>query len=141
MRIPPPLKSEDERLAALYQYDALGGATLAGLDDVVALAARLFDVPIALVSLVDRHVQVFAAKVGIDACSTDRDVSFCAHALAAGDVLVVPDATLDPRFVSNPLVTGPPHIRFYAGAPLRAPSGHLIGTLCIIDRQAFRLRS
>lgn len=124
---------EESRLAALAEYDALHPDLDIRLDEIVALARGLFDVPIALVSLVDRDRQVFAARSGLDACETGREVSFCAHALGGEELLVVPDARLDPRFADNPLVTGAPSIRFYAGVPLRTASGHDIGTLCIID--------
>lgn len=135
MRIAKIGPNEDARLAALHEFEVLHPLADTDLDEVVGLASRLFDVPIVLVSLVDRTEQVFAARVGIDVCSTSRDVSFCAHALGADDILVVPDATLDPRFSGNPLVVGDPGIRFYAGAPLRSGSGHVLGTLCIIDRK------
>ncbi|RYY43672.1 MAG: EAL domain-containing protein [Sphingomonadales bacterium] len=135
MRIAKIGPDEDARLAALYEFEALSGEVDPELDEVVGLASRLFDVPIALVSLVDRTEQVFAARVGLDVCGTSRDVSFCAHALGSDDILVVPDATQDPRFAGNPLVTGDPKIRFYAGVPLRAASGHVLGSFCIIDRK------
>ena len=133
MRVATIGSEEGGRLAALHEYDALDARADRQLDEVVNLATRLFDVPIALVSLVDRSRQVFAARAGLSVCETGRDVSFCAHGLDGDDILVVPDATLDARFHDNPLVTGDPHIRFYAGAPLHAPSGHVIGRLCIID--------
>jgi GAF domain-containing protein len=87
-------------------------------DDIVALVARICDVPTALISLVDTDVQWFKARVGLDATETGRDVSFCDHAMREHEVMVVPDATKDPRFADNGLVTGDPGIRFYAGAPL-----------------------
>ena len=135
MRSAPHLFNEDARLAALAEYDLLSGTDDVDLSEVVQLACRMFEVPIALVSLVERDTQVFKARVGIDACGTDRSISFCAHAIAQGDIFVVPDAALDLRFATNPLVLGEPFIRFYAGVPLRAPSGHAIGSLCIIDRR------
>lgn len=135
MRIAKVGPDEEARLAALYEFDALGDPADLNLDEVTGLAARLFDVPIALVSLVDRSRQVFAARHGLAVGETSRDVSFCAHALSSNDLLVVPDATLDPRFAGNPLVTQDPRIRFYAGAPLRLPTGYVIGTLCIIDHK------
>jgi diguanylate cyclase (GGDEF)-like protein/PAS domain S-box-containing protein len=135
MRSAPHLFNEDTRLAALAEYDLLSGTDDVDLSEIVQLASRMFEVPIALVSLVERDTQVFKARVGIDVCGTDRDISFCAHAIAQNEVFVVPDAALDIRFATNPLVLGEPFIRFYAGVPLRAPSGHAIGSLCIIDRR------
>ena len=93
----------------------------AGFDRLVSLAARLFNVPIALVSLVDDERQWFKARCGLDVEQTPRSISFCVYAILGDDVMVVPDATLDPRFAENPLVTGGPRIRFYAGAPLITP--------------------
>jgi PAS domain S-box-containing protein len=133
MRPAPFLPEEDGRLAALSEYGVSSGGMEIELDRVIALTANLFDVPIVLVSLVERERQIFPAKMGVDICETDRNISFCAHALQQHDVFVVLDATLDPRFYDNPLVTGEPRIRFYAGAPLIAPSGFGLGTLCLID--------
>jgi len=128
---------ENERIAALEEYDALDAQLDAraelGLKEITDLAARLFNVPMALITLVDRTRQTFVAATGTDICGTDRDVSFCSHAIAINDLLIVPDATLDPRFAGNPLVTGEIGIRFYAGAPLRSPTGHVLGTLCLLD--------
>jgi GAF domain-containing protein len=103
------------------------------LDAIVAEASALFSAPIALISIVEEQVQRFLARVGLDASHTGRDVAFCAHALHATVPLIVPDATLDRRFAGNPLVVGPPHIRFYAGAPLIPRGGPALGTLCVID--------
>ncbi|WP_210248994.1 bifunctional diguanylate cyclase/phosphodiesterase [Methylobacterium sp. WL64] len=125
--------AEDARIAALAEYDLVDSAPAPAFAQIVALAARLFQVPTAFVSLLDRDRQVFHAKVGLSLCETDREVAFCSHTVAQTDVLVILDATLDPRFHDNPLVTGPPHIRFYAGIPLHAPSGHAVGTLCLAD--------
>jgi diguanylate cyclase (GGDEF)-like protein/PAS domain S-box-containing protein len=126
---------EGARLGAVRDYDPGDLATDPALQEIATIAARRFDVPMALVTLVRESDQVFLARVGIDQCGTDRDVSFCSHALGSGDLLVVPDATLDPRFSGNPLVMGPPYVRFYAGVPLRLPSGHVLGTLCVVDQQ------
>ncbi len=131
--MPLSLQDEDRRLAALGEYGINEALTEPGFERLVQLAANVFEVPIALVSLVEAARQIFAARVGLDVCETSRDVSFCAHAIRGDDIMVVLDATRDDRFRENPLVTGEPNIRFYAGAPLRAPSGAKIGTLCIID--------
>ena len=126
---------ELNRLAALKALRVLDTPPSERFDRIVKLAADLFDVPIALISLIDEERQWFKARVGLEACSTDRRLAFCAHAieLAPNAVMVVEDATLDPRFARNPLVTEGPHIRFYAGALLTTQGGHNLGTLCIID--------
>ncbi len=133
--IPAPLpEGEARRLAALVKTGLLDSAPETGFDDLVAVAAHICGVPISLVSLVDSHRQWFKARVGLDATETPRDVAFCAHAIHSDSLLVVPDALQDTRFYDNPLVTGGPLIRFYAGAPIHAPDGDRIGTLCVIDR-------
>ncbi|MBO9547021.1 PAS domain S-box protein [Caulobacter sp.] len=126
---------EAQRLAALKAYKVLDTPADAAIDRLADLAGNLFDTPISLVSLVDEERQWFKAKVGLDAPSTPRSDAFCAHAIAMGPeaVLVVEDATQDPRFAANPLVTGAPDIRFYAGATLTTKDGHNLGTLCVID--------
>jgi PAS domain S-box-containing protein len=136
--VPPPSDrwTERERVAALRAYGVLYTAPEGEFDDIVALAARICDAPTALISLVDSDVQWFKAKVGLDACQTGRDVSFCDHAMREHDVMVVPDATLDPRFADNALVTGDLGIRFYAGAPLVTSDGFPFGSLCVIDYRA-----
>ncbi|WP_395943375.1 putative bifunctional diguanylate cyclase/phosphodiesterase [Brevundimonas sp.] len=128
-----PLPPEDQRLRTLSDYHLVDTLPEAEFDRLVGLASRLFDVPIVLVSLVDADRQFFKAKVGLDVCETSREVSFCSHAIAQDDILVVPDALKDPRFASNPLVLGPPFIRFYAGKPLKVANGDRIGTVCLID--------
>ena len=128
--IPP---NETERLAALHALKVLDTAAEARFDRITRVAQRHFDVPIALVSLVDEGRQWFKSCQGLDATETSRDISFCGHAILNDAILVVPDATEDLRFVDNPLVTGSPNIRFYAGAPLHAPGCERVGTLCIID--------
>ncbi|TXM95047.1 EAL domain-containing protein [Methylobacterium sp. WL116] len=135
VRPTPILFAEDARVAALAEYDLIGSAPAPAFSQIVNLAARLFQVPTAFVSLLDRDRQVFHAKVGLSLCETSREVAFCSHTIAQNDALVILDAALDPRFHDNPLVTGPPHIRFYAGIPLRAPSGNAVGTLCLADTQ------
>ncbi|GAB7268753.1 hypothetical protein DZS_01450 [Dickeya ananatis] len=88
-----------------------------------------------LISLIEEERQLFAASTGMSICETSRDESFCAHAILKKRIMVIPDTRKDPRFRDNPLVTGEPHIRFYAGIPLRTPSGFPIGVLCIIDNK------
>ena len=119
--------------AFLRSYGLLDSPTEESFDRLTRLAARVFDVPIALISLVDEGRQWFKSRVGLDVCQTDRDVALCAHVVESQAPLVVPDALLDARFSSNPLVTGAPFLRFYAGVPLRVPEGAILGTLCIID--------
>ncbi|HEV2755159.1 MAG TPA: response regulator [Actinomycetota bacterium] len=133
MQIAPLPPDEDVRIAALRRYEILDSAPEEAFERITKLAQRLFDVPIALVSLVDVDRQWFKSCIGLDTRSTSRDVSFCAHAILGDDVLVVPDATLDPRFSGNPDVLGGPGIRFYAGAPLQTAEGVSLGTLCVID--------
>lgn len=135
---PPILPDEASRLAALHGLKLLDTSVEPGLDVITRLAADRFDCAIALVSLVETDRQWFPSRHGLEVTQTPRATSFCAHAIATDGVMVVPDATQDPRFVANPLVTGAPHIRFYAAAPLVTGDGYRIGTLCIIDGQPRR---
>jgi GAF domain-containing protein len=131
-----PIPTDDrERLQALRALLILDTPPEERFDRVVRFAAEEFDMPTVLVSLVDEHRQWFKAKVGLDVCETDRQTSFCGHAIARPEVFVIEDARQDPRFADNPIVTGEPRVRFYAGAPLQLPSGERVGTLCLIDRQ------
>jgi len=133
---PAPIPADDAaRLAALERYASLEALPSTSFDGITRLAAGIFDVPIALVSMVDAQEQWFRARFGLDVSRTSRDISFCGHAILGDDVMVVLDALDDERFADNPLVVGEPRIRFYAGAPLRTPDGLRIGTLCIIDRR------
>lgn len=135
MLAPPKPIDENRRLAALRGAGILDTPPEERFDRITRIAKRLFDVPIALVSLVDEHRQWFKSRQGLDAQETPRDISFCGHAILSSDILVIPDAKDDHRFRDNPLVTGPPGIRFYAGCPLALSNGELIGTLCIIDSE------
>ncbi|RLP54053.1 MAG: GAF domain-containing protein [Ketobacter sp.] len=139
MKPAPYPDNEAERLQALEQYKVLDTDPEQGFDAIVRLVAYICDVPIALVSLVDDDRQWFKAKVGLDTVETSRDLAFCAYAIHQDAPFIVEDASRDERFDRNPLVTGDPGIRFYAGAPLRTPSGFRIGTLCAIDTQPRKL--
>jgi signal transduction histidine kinase/ActR/RegA family two-component response regulator len=131
----PKPADETARLEALRAYEILDTVPEEAFDELTRLAAHICEMPIVLMSLVDGDRQWFKSRVGLDAESTPREESFCAHAiLDQHRLLTVPDATLDPRFADNPLVTGDFHLRFYAGAPLVSPTGQPLGALCVIDR-------
>jgi PAS domain S-box-containing protein len=133
---------EVSRLRALHGLEVLDSAPEEEFEALVRVASLVCGVPISLVSLVDRDRQWFKANAGLTGVSeTPRDVAFCAHAIHGDDILEIPDATVDPRFAGNPLVTGRPDIRFYAGAPLRLSDGARVGTLCVIDRMPRRLEA
>src|SRR6201996_4661033 len=123
--IPAPIPTDEaQRLQALREMLILDTPPEERFDRVVRFAADEFDMPIVLVSLVDAKRQWFKARVGLDVCETDRESSFCGHAIVQPQILIVEDALADERFHDNPLVVGDPRIRFYAGAPLRLPNGH-----------------
>ncbi|CAH1043562.1 ATP-binding protein [Halomonas sp. TD01] len=128
-------ENEYQRLAALHALQVLDTPADKAFDRITQLACDLFDLPIALVSLVDAERQWFKSHQGLAASETCRDLSFCAHAVALNDILVIEDTLEDLRFADNPLVTGSPHIRFYAGQPLQLADDLPVGTLCLIDRQ------
>ncbi len=124
---------EDLRLEALAAYEIGPREQDGTLDDLTAFGAALCEAPICVISLVEAHRQRFIARAGLAAAETPRETSFCQHAMRGDALMVVPDARLDGRFKDNALVTGPPFIRFYAGAPLRSPEGAPLGALCVID--------
>lgn len=129
--IPP---DESERLAALRRYDILDTPAEADFDDFTRLASQICGVPFATITLVETARQWFKSKVGLETSETPRDISFCGHAIAGSEILEVPNALEDERFLDNPLVVGEPKVRFYAGAPLVTPDGRSIGALCVLDR-------
>ena len=125
--------NEADRLEVLRKLCVLDTAEEERFDVLTRIAQKHFDVNICLVSLIDKERQWFKSRQGLDAMETPRDISFCGHAILSDEIFYIPDALKDSRFADNPLVTGPPHVIFYAGAPLHAPGGFRIGTLCIID--------
>lgn len=133
MQEPPIPLDETVRLLSLHSLRIMDSAPEERFDRVTRMAKRIFDVNICLVSLVDSDRQWFKSRQGLDACETPRDVSFCGHAILEERAFVIEDAHADPRFSDNPLVTGNPNVRFYAGYPVHSGEGRRIGTLCLID--------
>jgi GAF domain-containing protein len=138
MKAPLPT-NEAERLAALKEYHILDTGAEQSYDDITILASHICEVPIAMISLVDEARQWFKSRVGVEQQQTSRDVAFCAHAILQNEPLIVRDATKDRRFADSALVTGEPHIQFYAGFPLINAEGLALGTLCVVDRQPRQL--
>lgn len=133
MVIAPIPHNEIERLMSLRVLNILDTPPEDRFDRITRLASQFFEVPIAYVSLIDKDRQWFKSKQGFDLCETPRDISFCSHTILKEEALIVPDATQDDRFKGNPVVTGPPNLRFYAGQPLSGPGGYKIGSLCVLD--------
>jgi GAF domain-containing protein len=130
---------EAARVAALNRYAILDTEPEQSFDDLVILAAHICQTPMAMLSLVDDHRQWFKSKYGVQVPETSKEVSICAHAIQQRDLFIVPDTMQDARFRENPLVTGEPHVRFYAGAPLINEDGFALGTLCVLDNQPRQL--
>lgn len=125
---------EAARLAALRSYRILDTDPERAFDDLTLLASQICGAPMAAISLIDDRRQWFKSRVGLAMSEAPRSVAFCVHTFAQPAVMIVPDALADERFRDNPMVTGEPHVRFYAGAPLVTPEGHALGTLCVVDR-------
>jgi len=135
MKAPATSIDEAVRLTTLRSLDILDSLGEERFDRLTRMAKQMFRVPIALVSLVDENRQWFKSCVGLDVSETSRDISFCGHAILGDEVFVISDTLKDDRFSDNPLVLEDPHIRFYAGCPIRVANGSRIGTLCIINRE------
>lgn len=141
MQEPQLAPNEQQRLRALQQLCILDTPSEERLDRITRIATHFFNVPIALIALVDTQRQWFKSSQGLDVAETPRSISFCGHTILGDTAMVVPDTLRDPRFVDNPLVQNDPHIRFYAGYPLSAADGSKLGTLCLIDRRPRKLRA
>src|SRR5688572_7979124 len=126
-------QDEEARLAALRRYRILDTAPEQRFDDLALLASQICGAPMALITLVDADRQWFKSRVGVDTSETPRSISFCAHAMMQSDIFLIPDTLEDARFRDNPLVTGDPHIRFYAGASLVSREGEPLGSICVAD--------
>ncbi len=127
------------RLQALRDYDILDTPVEAAFEDITRIASQVCGTPIAVVNLIDECRQWFKSEIGLGVRETPLDTSICAHAILQHDFFEVPDTTLDSRFSANPLVTGDPNLRFYAGALLKTPDGHPLGTICVLDTKPRKL--
>lgn len=133
---PPEGADEEARLAALRRYEILDTPAEAEFDDLTRMASYICGAPIALISLVDGNRQWFKSEIGLGITETTLDRSICRHGILQKELFVVPDTTQDERFRDNPLVTGEPRVRFYAGAPLESSEGQMLGMVCVFDRRS-----
>ncbi len=133
MTKPPLPQNEAERLETLYHYQILDTPPEKAFDDLTRLAAHLCEMPIALITFINQDRQWFKSKIGVAVTETDRETAFCAHSLLQPDPFIIYDASADARFSDNPWVASDPHVRFYAGAPLRTSRGHALGAVCVMD--------
>lgn len=134
MQIPPVPSNESARIEALYALNILDTPAEDRFDRLTRLAKRVFNVPMATITMIDTNRQWFKSTVGLDICETPRGISFCAHAILYDDILYVENALKDERFHDNPVVLHDPKIRFYAGCPLNV-NGYRMGTICVVDRK------
>ena len=141
MNTPEQQKSEQERLSALRSYNIMDTIEEDDYDRFTEMAALICDTPVSLITLLDENRQWFKSKKGIGVRETPRDIAFCHHAIQQDNLFEIPDATADSRFKENPLVTGDPNIRFYAGQPLIDAHNHNLGTLCVIDKMPRNLNA
>ena len=137
----PLPRNETARLAAVAASGLVDSAPEPVFDRLTWLATQVTDCPIALITVLTSRRQWFKSRIGVDLAETPRDWAFCSHAIVQEEPLMVEDASRDARFAANPLVTGPLHVRFYAGVPLVDAGGHPLGTLCVLDREPRRLRA
>ncbi|MBL0066053.1 MAG: GAF domain-containing protein [Bacteroidetes bacterium] len=132
---PPIPENEPERIRALRSYGVLDTAPELNLDAITQLASQICDTPIAMISLIDENRQWFKSRVGFNAEEFSRSQSFCQYSILGDELFIVPNAKNDERFANNPMVSGKPHLCFYAGAPLIDPNGFKLGALCVLDKR------
>src|ERR1700761_1982340 len=130
-----PGKMEQERLSELQSFNILDTPSEKEFDEIVQLASLICETPMSLITLIDKDRQWFKSKIGVEGTETSRDIAFCNYAIQDDHLMMVENATKDRRFADNPMVTGDPNVRFYAGMPLISSSGYKLGTLCVIDRE------
>ncbi len=134
-------RSEEMRIADLQLYDILDTKEEKAFDELRELAAQICNCPVSLITLIDKNRQWFKSKQGVDITETNRDASFCSHAILNTDVMIVEDLSNDERFFDNPFVAGEMNVRFYAGAPIVSPTGQTLGTICVLDKKPGKLNA